>query len=93
MFRGLGGIFGRKLKSFEEELASRIKIESALDQFISEHFEGLPDVRSQVSFTIQNGLVRIQTDNKLIAQEIAIRIRILDELARSKGARYNKMLI
>lgn len=93
MFKNFKSIFSRKQKAIEDEIALKSKINEVLTGFLREEILKRSDLDCQLSHTLSKGIIKIETDNKLIAQEIALRIRVLEEKLRNEGVSFRKLLI
>jgi len=87
------GFFLRKRKIIEDELSTKSKIDKVLTEFIKEEILKKADLDYRLSFAINKGMIKIETDNKLIAQEIALRIRGLEKRLKNEGVIFQKLLI
>lgn len=86
-------LFHKKIKAIKDELNSKNKINESLSKFLKEEILKNTDIDCQLSCTFNKGIVKIETDNKLIAQEIALRIRYLEEKLKKEGIVFRKLLI
>lgn len=93
MFKNFKNIFSNKQKAIEEEIALKSKINNVLSVFLKEEILKGANIEYQLSYTLNKGIVKIETDNKIIAQEVALRIRVLEEKLRSEGIVFRKVLI
>ena len=93
MFKNTTGFFLRKRKAIEDELSTKSKINEVLTKFVKEEVLKNTDLDYHSSYTINKGVIKIETDNKLIAQEIALRIRGLENKLRKEGVVFRKLLI
>lgn len=93
MFRNFKNIFSRRQKAIEEEIASKSKIDKILPEFVRKEILKNADLDYRLSFTLNKGIIKIETDSKLIAQEIALRIKILDDRLREDGVVFRKVLV
>lgn len=93
MFKNIAAIFQKKQRSIKDEFALKSKIDEVLSKFVREEILKNSDLNFQLSYTLNKGVVKIEIDNKLIAQEIALRIRVLEEKLRSEGVVFRKLLI
>lgn len=93
MFRNFKNLFSRKQKAIEDEIALKSKINGVLSIFLREDILKKADIECQLSYSINKGVIKIETDNKIIAQEVALRIRVLEQKLRSEGVVFRKLLI
>jgi len=93
LLRNITTFFHRKRKAIEEEIDLKSKIDKNLPILIREEILKRADVEYKLFYTINRGVIKIETDNKLVAQEIAIRIRWLEERLRNSGINFKKLLI
>lgn len=93
MLRNVTNLFSKKKRSLEEEIILRAKIEGTLHKFLKEEVLKKTDIKYKLSYTVNKGVIKLETDNKLIAQEIAIRIRTLEEKLRNNEIDFKKLLI
>lgn len=94
MFKNITNFFSKKQKAIQNEIALKLKIDEVLVRFIEERI--IPrkeDVKLNLSYTIKNGIIKLETDNKLLDQEIALRIRGLEEVLKNEGVSFKKILI
>lgn len=93
MLKDARNIFSRKQKAIQEEIALKLKIDKTLAEFIKTEILKKADMNYKSSYTVTKGIIKINTDNKLIAQEIALRIRILEKKLKENGAIFKRLLI
>ena len=93
MLRNITTLFHKKIKAIEYELNAKIKIDETLSKFLREEILKNTEIDCQLSYTFNKGIVKIETNNKLVAQEIALRIRYLEEKLRKEGVVFRKLLI
>ena len=66
----------------------KLKVDEVLTKFVKEEVLKKADLDYRPSYTVNKGVIKIETDNKLIAQEIALRIRGLEEKLRKEGVEF-----
>jgi len=93
MLKTITSLFHKKRKAIEDELSTKSKIDKVLAEFIKEEVLKKADLDYRLSFAINKGMIKIETDNKLIAQEIALRIRGLEKRLKNEGVIFQKLLI
>ena len=93
MLKTITSLFHKKRKAIEDELSTKSKIDKVLTEFIKEEILKKADLDYRLSFAINKGMIKIETDNKLIAQEIALRIRGLEKRLKNEGVIFQKLLI
>ena len=93
MLKNIAGFFLRKRKTIEDELTIKAKIDEVLINFIREEVFKKISLDYRLDYTVNKGVIKIETDNKLIAQEIALRIRGLEERLRKEGVSFKKLLV
>lgn len=94
MFKNITGIFSGRKKTIEEEINLKSKIDEILTKFVKEDvLNKKADFEYRLSYTVNKGIIRIETDNKLIAQEIALRIKNLEDKLRNNNISFKKLLI
>ena len=93
MLKNITPLFHKKRKAIEDELSMKVKVDEVLTKFVKEEVLKNADLNCRLSYTINKGVIKIETDNKLIAQEIALRIRGLENELRNKGVNFKKLLI
>lgn len=93
MLKNVTNFFSRKQKAIQDEISLKSKIDEVLGEFIKEEVLKKTELDYQLSYTVSKGIVRIQTNNKLIAQEIALRIKILEDQLRKEGVEFRKVLV
>jgi len=71
----------------------KLKIDEVFARFVKEEVLKKTDLDYHLSYTINKGIIKIELDNKLIAQEIALKIRILENELRNEGIIFRKLLI
>ena len=89
MFKTITTLFYKKRKEIENEITAKIKIDEVLGKFLREEILKNSGLDQQFSYTVNKGIIKIETDNKIIAQEIALRIRSLENELRNKGVNFN----
>lgn len=93
MLKNITNFFSRRQKAIEDEIALKSKIDKILPEFVRKEILKNADLDYRLSFTLNKGIIKIETDNKLIAQEIALRIKILDDRLRGEGVVFRKVLV
>ena len=93
MFKNISSLFNKRIKSIEEEVNAKNKIDETLLRFVKEEILKNSGLDCRLSYTFNKGIIKIETDNKLIDQEIALRIRIIEERLRREGVVFKKLLI
>lgn len=93
MFKTFTSIFFKKQKAVEEEIALRSKIDKTLTAFVKEEILKNADMECNLSYTINKGVLRINTSDKVVAQEIALKIRVLEKEFKDSGVDIKKLLI
>ena len=94
MLKNITSIFSRRIKTIKEEIDLKSRIDEILVKFIKEDvLNKKTDLSYKLSYTVNKGIIRIETDNKIIAQEIALRIRILEAKLRDNNISFKKILI
>ncbi|HXK41093.1 MAG TPA: hypothetical protein VJ046_03295 [Candidatus Paceibacterota bacterium] len=93
MLKNTKDIFSKKQKAIQDEIALKSKVDEVLTKFVKEEVIKKVDLDYRPSYTVNKGVIKIETDNKLIAQEIALRIRGLEEKLKKEGVVFRKLLI
>lgn len=93
MFKNISNLFHKKIKKIEDEVRAKTKTNEVVSKFIKEEILKNSGLDCQLSYTFNKGIIKIETDNKLIDQEIALRIRIIEERLRKEGVVFRKLLI
>ena len=93
MFKNFKNIFSRKIKAIEDEIALKSKIDDVLSKFVKDEILNRSNLTYNLSYKINNGVIKIETDNKVIAQEIALRIRVMENKLREEGVVFKKLLV
>jgi len=93
MFKNITSLFHKKRKAIEDEVALKLKVDEVLTKFMKEEIFKNADINYVFSYTVNKGVIKIEIDNKLIAQEIALRIRGLEEKLKKEGVVFRKLLI
>lgn len=70
-----------------------MKIDKIIAEFIDKEVFKKSDFNHQLSHSFNKGIIKIETDNKIIAQEIALRIKLLEERLRREGIEFRKLLV
>ncbi|OGN09919.1 MAG: hypothetical protein A3J46_03395 [Candidatus Yanofskybacteria bacterium RIFCSPHIGHO2_02_FULL_41_11] len=93
MFKNISILFHKKKETIEEELDMKTKVDEILSGFIQKEILKNSGLDCQFSYAINKGIIKIETSNKIIAQEIALRIRGLEEKLKREGVVFRKLLI
>ncbi len=93
MLKNIASLFHKKIKAIEDELSMKLKVDEVLTKFVKEEILKNTDLDYRPSYTVNKGVIKIETDNKLIAQEIALRIRIIENRLRKEGVVFRKVLV
>ena len=93
MLKNITSLFSKKRKAIEDELIMKLKINEVLTKFVKEDILKNVDLDYHPSYTIRKGVIKIETDSKVIAQEIALRIRIIEEKLKKEGVVFRKVLV
>ena len=93
MFRNITSLFHKKRKVIEDELSTKLKVDEVLTKFVKEEILKNTDIDYHLSYTVNKGVIKIDIDNKLIAQEIALRIKGLEDKLKKEGVVFRKVLI
>ena len=94
MLKNITNIFSRRRKIIEEEIDLKARIDEILTKFIKEDvLNNKSGLNYKLSYTVNKGIIRIDIDNKIIAQEIALRIRNLESKLRNYNISFKKLLI
>lgn len=93
MFKKIAGVFSNKKSLISKELELRLKIDDVFSKFIKNQILKESDFKYKISYSIERDIIKIKTDNKLIDQEIAIRIKSLEDKLKQSGVVFKKLLI
>ena len=93
MLRNIKDVFYIKKKGIEDEIILKSKTEKIVSKFVKEEIIKNSGLDFNLSYTFNKGIIKIETGNKLIAQEIALRIRSIEERLRDEGVNFRKLLI
>ena len=93
MLKNTKDIFSKKQKAIQDEIALKSKVDEVLTKFVKEEVIKKVDLDYRPSYTVNKGVIKIETDNKLIAQEIALRIRGLEKILKDNEVVFKKVLI
>lgn len=93
MLKNITNFFSKKQKAIQDEIALKSKIDEVLGEFIKDEVLKKRELDYHLSYTVSKGVIRIQIDNKLIAQEIALKIRGLENELKKRGVIFKKLLI
>lgn len=93
MFKNIAGIFQKRQNFIKEEILLKSKIDKEFKEFIKQEILKKTDIVYELSYTVNKGIIKIEINNKLIAQEVALRIRMLEERLKNNGVLFKKLLI
>lgn len=93
LFKNATHFFYRKKVSIEEETRLKSRVNETLVKFLEEEVLKSLDIEYKLAYTVSKGIIKIETKNKLIAQEIALRIRFLEEKLRKEGIVFKKLMV
>jgi len=93
MLKNITSLFYKKRKAIEDELSTKLKVDEVLVKFVKEEILKNADINYHLSYTINKSIIKIETDNKLIAQEIALRIKGIEEKLKKEGVVFRKVLV
>ena len=93
MLKNITNFFHKKQKAIEGEIALKSKIDEVVGKFVKEEILKNTNIEYKLSYTLNKGIIKLDTNNKLLAQEIALRIRVIENKLRSEGVSFNKLLI
>ena len=93
MLKNITNFFQRKQKAIQDEIALKSKIDEMVGKFVREEIMKNADMEYKLSYTLNKGVIKIETDSKIIAQEIALRIRVIENKLRSEGVIFKKLLV
>ena len=93
MLKNITNLFHKRKKNIEDELATKAIVDEVVGRFVKEELLKNANVEYKLSYTLNKGVIKLETDNKLIAQEIALRIRSIENKLRNEGVVFNKLLV
>lgn len=93
MLKNTANFFYKKKKMIEKELDTKVRINDVLARFVREEVTKNSDFKCRLSYTVNKGVIKIETDSKLIAQEIALRIKKLEDKLKDSKIPFIKILI
>ncbi len=93
MFNNFKSIFFNRQKAIQDEVALKSKVDEVLINFVKEEILKKVDLDYQLSYALNRGIIKIETDNKIIAQEIALRIGTIEKRLRKEGVVFRKVLV
>lgn len=93
MFKDFAKFLYKREKKIKDNFFLRSKIDEILAKTLKEEVLKNSDLKYGLSYSVNNGIIKIKTDNKIIAQEIALRINILEKKLKDSGIVFNKLLI
>lgn len=93
MLKNINDFFSKKYKEVQDKIDLKFKTEDILTGFLKEEILKGADIDYQLSFVVNDGVIKIRTDNKIIAQEIALKISFIEKKLRGKGVKFKKLII
>lgn len=93
MFRSVTNLFHKKKSFIEGEIGLKNKVDNILPKLIREEILEGSNLTPKLSYTISRGIIKIETENKVIAQEIALKIRRLERRLKDEGVDFVKLLV
>jgi len=93
MLRTVTTLFSKKRKAIEDELSMKSKVDKILSKFVKEEILKNTNLDCKLSYSVNKGIIKIEMDNKLIAQEIALRIRVIEKELKKEGIVFRKLLV
>ena len=93
LLKNITNLFHKKKKVIEGELAVKTTVNKVVARFIKEEVLKNTEIEYKLSHTLNKGIIKLEIDNKLIAQEIALRIRTLESRLKNEGVTFKKLLI
>lgn len=93
MFKKVAGIFSKKKILISKELEFRVKIDDIVNKFIKNQILKESDFKYELTYSMDKDIIRIKTNSKLIDQEIALRIKTLEDKLKQNGVVFKKLLI
>jgi len=93
MLRTIASLFHKKRKAIEDELNTKTKIDEILAGDIKTEILKNSEINFKLNYSVKKGIIKLETNNKIIAQEIALRIRVLENKLKDGGINFQKLLI
>lgn len=93
MFKNFSFFFHKKEKEIKEEIFLKSKIDGTLNKLVREEILKNSDLEYDLLYSINKGVIKIKTNNKVLAQEIALKISSLEKKLKDDGIVFNKLLI
>lgn len=93
MLKNIKTLFSKKQQAVEEEISLKSKVNETLTKFLEEEVLKRSDIEYKLAYTVNKGIIKIETDNKLVAQEIALRIRWLEGRLKKEGVVFRKLMV
>ncbi len=93
MLKNVSGFLFKKQKEIQNNFDLKSKTLIILDKFINEDILRNQKIDYKISLAVNKGVIKIKTNNKLVDQEIALRIRSLEMNLKNSGVEFKKVLI
>ncbi|MEK7139042.1 MAG: hypothetical protein AAB799_02585 [Patescibacteria group bacterium] len=93
MLKNVANLLNKKQKTIENEIVLKSILNTELRRFIKEEVLKNKDIGYNLTYTLNKDILKIEVNNKIIAQEIALRIRLLEVKLRNRGISFKKLLI
>jgi hypothetical protein len=94
MFKNFKNIILKKQKAIKDEISLKIKIKKIVDRFIKEEIlSNKINLESELSLYLKKGIIKIKTNNKIIDQEIVLKLKTLESNLKKEGVDFKKVLI
>ena len=94
LFKNIGNYFEKRNRFFNKSQDRSTQIGSAVKDFLKEKFgDNLIGYSITVSYQVKDNSLLITTDNKIIANELAIRLDSLTGFLKDRRIRLDRILV
>lgn len=94
MFRSIGGTLDKKKSNLIKAVKKSSDIGHVFDRFLNENFVEYKDLfKWEASYNSKNGRVVINTDSRLMAGELSLKIKELSRLLREANLKVTQIVI
>lgn len=93
MLKNIANFFHKKKKNIEDEIILKLEIDKTINVFVKKEILNNKNLDYKLSYSLNRGVIKLETENKIIAQEIALRIRLLENELKNRGVKFKKLLI